>query len=116
MADVERSYALRISRLCQSTNYTFHSNILSQWLGSEPFEEIGYVLANKERERERERESLEGENVDKLPCSNDESVLYCFLQLEAFPQNVCQAKPTVFHLTKLTDCIKVFPLDLLTCL
>ncbi len=41
MADVERAYALRISRLCQSTNYTFHSNILSQWLGSEPFEEIG---------------------------------------------------------------------------
>lgn len=41
MAEVEKSYGSRMSKLLQSSNYTFHSNILYQWLGSEPFEEIG---------------------------------------------------------------------------
>lgn len=43
MADVEHSYAARILKLLESSNYTFHSNILMQWLGSDPFEERGCV-------------------------------------------------------------------------
>ena len=42
MAEVEHNYAARILKLLGSSNYTFHSNILMQWLGSDPFEEIGY--------------------------------------------------------------------------
>ncbi len=39
MADVELAYSQSISRLVRSSAYTFHSNILMQWLGSEPYEE-----------------------------------------------------------------------------
>lgn len=42
IAEVEQSYSSSILRLLRSTSYTFHSNILVQWLGSEPYEEIGY--------------------------------------------------------------------------
>ena len=41
MAEVEHSYASRLLKLLESSNYTFHSNILMQWLGSGPFEERG---------------------------------------------------------------------------
>ena len=41
VAEVERSYSSSIHRLLQSTAYTFHSNLLMQWLGNEPYEEIG---------------------------------------------------------------------------
>lgn len=43
MSDVEQSYSQSIARLVRSSAYTFHSNILMQWLGSDPYEEIGYV-------------------------------------------------------------------------
>lgn len=43
VADVELSYSQSIGRLVRSSAYTFHSNILMQWLGSEPYEEIGWV-------------------------------------------------------------------------
>ena len=44
MASVERSYSVSIHKLLNSTAYTFHSNILMKWLGSEPYEEIGYTF------------------------------------------------------------------------
>jgi hypothetical protein len=43
IADVEHSYASRMYRLVGSSNYTFHSNILMQWLGGDPYEERGTV-------------------------------------------------------------------------
>ena len=41
MAEIENTYATSVTKLLKSTSYTFHSNILMQWLGSEPFEELG---------------------------------------------------------------------------
>lgn len=41
MAAAERRYSTSISKLMESASYNFHSNILMQWLGSDPFEEIG---------------------------------------------------------------------------
>lgn len=43
MAATEKRYSASISKLLESASYTFHSNILMQWLGSDPFEEIGFV-------------------------------------------------------------------------
>lgn len=43
VAEVERSYSSSIHGLVRSSAYTFHSNILMQWLGSEPYEEIGWA-------------------------------------------------------------------------
>ena len=41
MAEIENTYATSVTKLLKSTSYTFHSNILMQWLGSGPFEELG---------------------------------------------------------------------------
>ena len=45
MAEIESTYASSVTKLLKSISYTFHSNLLMQWLGSEPFEELGYVTA-----------------------------------------------------------------------
>ena len=47
MAEIESTYASSVSKLLKSISYTFHSNVLMQWLGSEPFEELGYVMIIK---------------------------------------------------------------------
>ena len=43
MAEIESTYASSVIKLLKSVSYTFHSNVLMQWLGSDPFEELGYV-------------------------------------------------------------------------
>ena len=42
-AAAERRYSASIMKLLESASYNFHSNILMQWLGNDPFEEIGYI-------------------------------------------------------------------------
>ena len=41
IAELEKVYSSRMLKLLESSNYTFHSNILLQWLGGDPYEEIG---------------------------------------------------------------------------
>lgn len=43
MAEIEGTYASSVTKLLKSISYTFHSNVLMQWLGSDPFEELGTV-------------------------------------------------------------------------
>jgi len=43
MAEIESTYASSVIKLLKSVSYTFHSNVLMQWLGSDPFEELGDV-------------------------------------------------------------------------
>ena len=43
MAATERRYSASINKLLESASYTFHSNVLTQWLGNDPYEEIGYA-------------------------------------------------------------------------
>ena len=43
MAATERRYSASINKLLASASYTFHSNVITQWLGNDPFEEIGFV-------------------------------------------------------------------------
>ena len=43
MSELEHYYAARVLKLLESANYTFHSNILMQWLGTDPYHESGYV-------------------------------------------------------------------------
>ena len=43
MAEIENMYASSVTKLLKSVSYTFHSNIFMKLLGSEPFEELGYV-------------------------------------------------------------------------
>jgi hypothetical protein len=41
VATLEKSYSESLHRLLRSSSYTFHSNLLFQWLGNNPYEEIG---------------------------------------------------------------------------
>lgn len=43
MSEIESTYASSVTKLLKSVSYTFHSSVLMQWLGSDPFEELGYV-------------------------------------------------------------------------
>ncbi|XP_019852579.1 PREDICTED: uncharacterized protein LOC109582354 isoform X1 [Amphimedon queenslandica] len=43
MSELEHYYAARVLKLLESANYTFHSNILMQWLGTDPYHESGTV-------------------------------------------------------------------------
>ena len=43
VATLEKSYSESLHRLLRSSSYTFHSNLLFQWLGNDPYEEIGYI-------------------------------------------------------------------------
>ena len=44
VAMLERSYSESLHRLLRSSSYTFHSNLLFQWLGNDPYVEIGCVV------------------------------------------------------------------------
>ena len=41
VGDVEQDYSNSIQKLLRSSSYSFHSNILMKWLGSDPYKEIG---------------------------------------------------------------------------
>ena len=41
VGDVEQNYSNSIQKLLRSSSYSFHSNILMKWLGSDPYQEIG---------------------------------------------------------------------------
>ena len=47
VGDVEQNYSNSIQKLLRSSSYSFHSNILMKWLGSEPYQEIGYIQTRK---------------------------------------------------------------------
>ena len=48
VGEVEQNYSNSIQKLLRSSSYSFHSNILMRWLGSEPYQEIGWVRQNFE--------------------------------------------------------------------